>query len=128
MSKKLFKKCVALAKDLVIFDHSHTQLHYSFLCLRNKIVTSGRNFKYKTDPISQRFGHRFNAVHSEVAVVKQFDWNYSELRHFTMVNVRLNRDLTVMMSKPCSFCTKFLESFNITKVFYSVDENLFERL
>lgn len=107
------------------FDDKHAQIHFSFLCMRNKIVTTARNQKWKTDTLAAKFGHRFNAIHSEANVIKQFDWNYRELKHFTLVNVRLNRAGEVMLSKPCTACQKMLDAFNIGRVFYSVTEQQF---
>jgi hypothetical protein len=127
LGKKLFKKCVALSRELATFDSLNTQIHLSYLCLRNKIVTYGRNSKYCTEPLAHKYKHRFAARHSELAVIKQFDYPYRTLPRFVMVNVRLNRDLEVLMSKPCTFCGRMLREFEVGSVFYSIDEHTFEQ-
>lgn len=129
MSRRLFGRCVSLSKELVKFDSAHkTQRHTSFLCYRNKIVLSSLNEKYKTHPIAQQFGHRFQASHSELGIIQKCPVNWRELPNFTVVNVRLNQNLEVMLSKPCKFCHKMLDFFNVGKVYYSCDDGSFSRL
>lgn len=127
MSRKLFDKCVALSKDLAEFDANHSHRHYSFLCVRNKIVTIGKNNKWRTTTLANKYGHLFNAIHSEVDCIKSFKWNWRELPNFTMVNVRLNRHLDVMFSKPCKACQKVLADFEIGQVYYSNNDGGFEQ-
>jgi len=127
MSKKLFDRCVSLAKNLAEFDNLHAQRHYSFLCLKNKVVSTGMNNKWRTDPLASRFGHRFNATHSEIAVLKQLDMPWRLLPHFTMINVRLNKNLEVMLAKPCKNCQNMLEWFEVGLVLYSNNNGGFER-
>jgi deoxycytidylate deaminase len=128
MNKKLFQRCVSLSRDLAEFDHNHAQRHFSFLCIRNKIAFTGVNDKWKTTTLANRFSHLFNAIHSETSAIKAFKYNWSELRHFTMVNVRLNRDLTVMYSKPCKACQRMLAHFDVGEVYYSINETSFDCL
>ncbi len=127
MNTKLGDRCVSLARELATFDSWHSQLHFSFLCIRNKILTSGRNHKWRSEPLGKQFGQRFHSRHSEISVIKQFDWSYNLLPKTTLVNVRLNKDLRVMLSKPCRFCQKMLVSFDVGQVFYSTNEGNFER-
>jgi len=127
MSKKLFQRCVKMSRDLAEFDKAHVQRHFSYICFRNKIICSGMNNKWRTNPIAKQFGHRFEVIHSEAAVIKACPFNWNQLPNFTLVNVRLNRDLEVMSSMPCKFCTKMLDWFEVGEIFYSVSESQFER-
>lgn len=127
MSNKLFKRCYDLAMDLAIFDDKYSQRHFSFLCIRNKIIASGLNDCWKTSTLSNKFGHRFNSIHSEIAVIKNCPVHWRELPNLTMVNVRLNRNMELMMAKPCSFCAKMLDYFEVGEVYYSTNLGTWEQ-
>lgn len=127
MNKKLFERCIRLSRDLAEFDDNHAQRHFSFLCLRNKIICSGINNKWRTNPLAKKFGHRFEVIHSEAAVIKACPVNWNQLPNLTLVNIRLNRNLDVMLSKPCKFCSKMLSWFEVGEVYYSLNENAWEQ-
>lgn len=126
MSNKLFKRCYDVAKDLVVFDADHPQRHFSFLCVRNKIIATGMNDKWKSHTLSKRFGHRFSSIHSEIAVIKNCPVHWRELPNLTMVNVRLNRDLELMLAKPCKCCAAMLDWFEVGSVWYSTNSGTWE--
>lgn len=127
MSNKLFKRCYDLACDLAIFDEYYSQRHFSFLCIRNKIICSGVNNSFKTTTLSSKFNYRFHNIHSELACIKNCPVHWRELPNLTMVNVRLNRDMKPMMAKPCKICIQMLDYFEVGEVYYSTNLGTWEQ-
>jgi len=78
---------------------------------------------FKTHPIAKKFGHRFACIHSELDCVNNFPYRAGELCEYDFYNVRLYKNKSVALSKPCLLCQYMLSSFNVKKVYYSTPEN-----
>lgn len=120
MTRKIFTKVERMARELFDLPRS-TKKHFSFIVLRNKIVGFGVNDGFKTCPESMKFGHRFHATHSEVAAIKSIQFPPAYLKHCSLLNVRLRRDLSLGMARPCDKCQIFLRNFDFRKIFYTND-------
>lgn len=125
MSQRIFSKAVRLARELADFSRL-SQRHFSFICLRNDIVCTGVNNTVKTHPLAKKYGYLFDNIHSEMAAVLAWQLPLGALRHFDMINVRLDRKLNVMLSKPCEKCQNFLQGIPLRRVWYSTSGG-FER-
>jgi deoxycytidylate deaminase len=116
-----FARLIKIAKS-----HKHIvdtpQRHFSFILLKGKLISIGWNEAWKTHPLAAKFGHRFSAIHSELASIKNMQKNWSVLPKCKLVNVRIKPNGTVGLSKPCKYCRRLLADFEVGEVYYS-DEN-----
>ena len=104
----LQSKLIRLGLDL-----SHTldvrRKHFTFILLRNKILSVGWNHNRKTNPIS--VNHRFSKIHSEIHALTKFRDNKAVLKKCSMVNIRLLCNGSLALSKPCEDCQKELNNY-----------------
>ena len=114
---------------------SHNFKHFSFIVLRNKVMAIGFNNPNKTHPLAYRFGHRFACVHSELNaiinltnILREKKVKEEMFRKCTMVNIRIDRNYRLRMSKPCKICEVMLEGFGIRNVVYSTNQGTFTKL
>lgn len=117
MHSKIVKRMLRICQDL--YDLPDSNKHFSFILDKNVIVSVGWNQSHKTHPIAAKFGHRFSGIHSELHAIKNFKYPIKELPHFTFVNIRLMKNRTVGLSKPCKHCSKMLSFFEVGEVWYS---------
>jgi tRNA(Arg) A34 adenosine deaminase TadA len=127
MNAALAKNVVELSRNLIELT-PHRSKHFSFVVRRNTIVSIGWNQPFKTHPQAQRFGYRFNCIHSELHAILKFSKAVRELSHYMLVNVRLDKQGDVRMSKPCVTCQKLLGVFTFNEVWYSTNEGQFAAL
>lgn len=102
--------------------------HFSFVLWKKKIISVGWNNAWRTHPISNKFGHRFNAIHSELAAIKNMSRPVSFLKECKLVNIRVNRHGLVLMSKPCGSCENMLKYFGIREIVYTNNDGKFVEL
>ncbi len=94
--------------------------HFSFITERSKVVCWGHNYVFKTHPLSARFEHRFNDIHSELAAINEFPYRLKELKYYNVVNVRVRRiDNLFGYAAPCKHCVSMLLTFGINRVIHS---------
>lgn len=125
MNIKLQKRLISTSIDLADFT-DYTQRHFSFLLLRNKVICTGINDRNKTNPIAKKFGFYQPNIHSEVACLLNAPIKVRDLRRFTMVNIRIDQNNNLMLSRPCKFCQRVLASFGISQLWYSTGEGEFD--
>jgi hypothetical protein len=119
LSQTLTRKISKLAYaslDLVSSRHRH----FSFITRRNTIVAYGYNKTFRTHPMSWRFQHRFNDVHSELAALIDFPYRYSSLCDYEFINIRIRRDNNQFgLAKPCKCCKHMLGFFGVSGIHYT---------
>lgn len=93
--------------------------HFSFIVKKNRIRSIGFNNTKKTSPLSYKYNPLWPYVHSEVSAVTKFDGKLSDLENCILINVRLDKQGKVMMSKPCKNCLQLVANFGFKKVFYT---------
>lgn len=104
------------------FDSS--QLHFTYILSGSRIISWGHNKGNKTHPLAKKYGNRYSCIHSELdALLKHRD----TLRRCKVVNVRIKKDGSPGLSKPCPCCQKLLKDHGIKSVYYTT-ENGFEVL
>ena len=124
---KLQRKLLRVSRDLIYLPKSNAK-HFTFICERSKIISMGFNNGWKSRPEAAKFGHRFNAIHSELDAIKKFPYSPLDLPHYSLYNVRLHKDGSVAFSLPCPQCQKLLRSFDIDNVFYTDANGVFQPL
>lgn len=118
MKPELLKKIIKLSYANMELPNSR-HAHFSFIVLRNKILSMGWNNGFKTSPIGKKYGHRFSSIHSEVAAVQNFHYEIDLLSRCRLVNVRIMRSGQIGISKPCRRCMTYLDLFNFKEIWYS---------
>lgn len=127
LSQRLTSKLIRLARASIDLPRS-SKKHFSFLINRNKIIAYGFNDGFRSHPIAARYGHRFNGIHAELAVILNFPYSIRELSQYTLVNLRLKVDLSLGLARPCKFCVEMLSDFGIGQVYYSNNLNHLSKL
>ena len=122
----MFERLIKLSFDL-IDKPSTLNLHYSFILLRNNVLSIGWS-STKTTPMALKIGYRYQSCHSELSSIKRFILPPSELRRCKLVNIRINRLGQIQNSEPCKFCKKFLKEFDFREIWYTTKEGNFAKL
>jgi len=125
MKTKLLNKCINLSRQMIDCPDGRSK-HFSFLILKNRIVGIGYNLSFTTDPLANKYGYRFNAIHSELKAIKEFIYPPGFLSRCSIINVRILKDNTIGMSKPCQRCQRLLSDFGITEIYYTNRQGDFE--
>ena len=82
----------------------------------NRIISSGHN-AVRANKINPKYKVYNEALHAEQAALLNLDW--SKLRGYSILVVRVNGSGKLIMSKPCSVCEKLLRHIGIKNVYYS---------
>jgi hypothetical protein len=76
--------------------------HVSLVFNKKRLVSIGRNY-FKTHPQAQKLGYLYNEMHSELDAYRKVP-THLKTKKLTLVNVRMNADGELRMSKPCCVC------------------------
>lgn len=118
MNQKIINKTVQTAINLKHLVPNRSK-HFSFLVRKNKIISFGYNKTLKTHPLCLKFNYSSQAIHSELACL--LNCSKIDKRSF-MINIRIDKDNNLLMSRPCGHCTNLLLHHDITNVVYSTEE------
>src|SRR5690348_10342880 len=121
-------KLIKLSFAMINIPNSRRAKHFSFILIRNKIVSMGWNMGFKTHPIAHKMGHRYDSIHSELHSINKFPYPTAILAKCKLFNVRVNKKGKVRLSKPCLKCQKLLSTFNFREVWYTLDGGEFKQL
>jgi len=121
MNSKLLRKVTNLSRGLYNCPDS-TKRHFSFLVIRNKVISTGWNKSFKTHPLAKKYNHRYSCTHSELDCILNAEVPVSALGDYTMINVRLDSNKNLVMSKPCKCCQAMLADFGINNIIYSTTD------
>ena len=98
--------------------------HISLIFNKNRLVSIGANY-FKTHPKAQRLGYLYDEMHSELDAYRKIPKNLRD-KKLTLINVRMNAEGQLRMSKPCAVCAGWcVEVFD--KIYYTDNEG-FKRL
>lgn len=95
---------------------------------RNRIISIGENSLTKTHPMMAHYVNKTKSnhkiyLHAEIsALVRAYNKGYA------MIVIRVNRQGTLAMSKPCPICEMAIKEAEIKKVYYSTREGEMEVL
>lgn len=124
-------KYIDIARALV----NETGRHVSFLLFRDRIVSIGINNPYKTHPMSLKYNFRGRddtdirydiGIHSELSAVIRL--GREDLQKHSLINVRINRENQIAMSKPCHGCLDMIKRLRIGKVLFTNKSGEFSTL
>lgn len=95
--------------------------HVSLIFSKNRLISIGRNY-FKTHPKAQKLGYLYNEMHSELDAYRKIPRCHRH-KKLTLVNIRMNADGQLRMSRPCEVCTEWcVEIFD--KIYYTDNEGL----
>jgi hypothetical protein len=93
--------------------------HISLIFNKNRLISTGANF-FKTHPRAQKLGYLYDEMHSELDAYRKVP-RYERDKKLTLVNIRMNADGELRMSKPCSVCMGWCEEV-FDKIYYTDNE------
>lgn len=135
MMVKKYTNLIDISLSLLPDINDSKSKHFTFLLKRKKIISIGYNKTKKSHPICYKYGHKFNAIHSEVDAILKASRYLQTLNNLILVNIRLSTLSLIKskpilrMSKPCIACRKLIASIpQIKHIYYSINNNNFELL
>jgi len=130
-----FQKFIDLAYALFDPAHSPRTFHVSFILYKNRIISIGIN-NAKTTPVNLlnpkygKDGQNISGIKGScsewVAISKMKNMTNIRFCKSILVNVRLNRNKIIDVSRPCHSCQSLILFLNLKKVFYTNKHGLFE--
>ena len=104
--------------------------HGACLVYRNRIVGKGHNYAVYNSSC-------FYTIHAEVSAIKEFmrlgprmRLRKDILKECVLYVVRCGKEsmnYPLKLSKPCSNCLNFIQKYNVKKVYWSEDDEIFEK-
>ena len=108
--------------------------HYAAAFDNNKMIGFAQNNPIKFDAKAFRMGEMFNIrtykeypyPHAESHLISKLLDRYNSIdTNLSIVNIRINRQGIVLLSKPCENCQKILDAVGLTKIYWSVNKSTF---
>jgi deoxycytidylate deaminase len=124
---KNFNKFVKLARQLIDYPDGRCR-HWSFLVIRNKILSVGWNLSNQTHPLARQYGYRFHCIHSELKAILNLQYTPSIITKCTLINICIMTDGTLGMSKPCKRCQQLLQDFGVKTIYYTNRQGKFRKM
>jgi hypothetical protein len=131
---KILKKALKLSYDRFKPNSFQRRYHFTIAFDVNKPILICQNNPIKINHKAYRIGQQFNIqtyqdfpyVHSESHLISKLLDRYNSIdTNLTIVNVRINRQGIVLLSKPCGNCQKILDAVGLKKVYWSMDKKTF---
>jgi len=117
LTSRLISRILRLSKELIDCCPLRCK-HFSFIVLRNKIISVGYNTT-RTNPMAEKFEYEYPTTHSELAAILNLQMPPSVIRYCKLINVRIDKDGKLMLSRPCKHCMRLLQTFVFDEVWYS---------
>ena len=131
---KILKKALKLSYDRFKPNPFQRRYHFTIAFDVNKPILICQNNPIKVNHKAYRIGQQFNIqtyqdfpyVHSESHLVSKLLDRYNSIdTNLSIVNVRINRQGIILLSKPCENCQKILDAVGLKKVYWSMNHNTF---
>lgn len=128
---KHFQRLCTLAKQLKPKYQTGRTFHVAFAIKKGHLVGIGINDMLKTSPQTSAYTKEDSTnylpkTHAESDLVKKL--NKSNTAKIKIFVVRVNNKGRIALSKPCPNCAHLLGLKSFKEVWYSVNENTFEKL
>ena len=131
---KILKKALKLSYERFCPNPYQRRYHFTIAFDGKKPILICQNNPIKVNNKAYRIGQQFNIrtyqdfpyVHSESYLVSKLLDRYNNINtNLSIVNVRINRQGKVLLSKPCENCQKILDAVGLNKIYWSIDDNTF---
>jgi hypothetical protein len=132
---KILKKAIKLSYERFCPNSFQRRYHFTIAFDVNKPVLICQNNPVKVNHKAYRIGKQFNIqtykefpyVHSESYLISKLLDRYNSIdTNLSIVNIRINRQGIVLLSKPCDNCKKLLDAVGLNKVYWTVDDKTFD--
>ena len=118
MKKTILSQCVQWSlKYNTPIKHAQFDCykHHTFVIQGNQIIEWGQN---KSGP-PPTFYKSHQKIHSEYIAYKKARGILNKLKPFDIVNVRMNKQGNLRLSRPCLCCCNFLKTMGCKRVYFS---------
>jgi deoxycytidylate deaminase len=105
-------------EESLLSDHHQYKLG-ACIVKGNKLISIGRNFRYKTHPITFKYYSKVKTQHAEANAMFKVRPR-SKLNGAQLFVYRENKNGEPAISKPCKHCLALMRYFEIKEVFYTV--------
>jgi hypothetical protein len=131
---KILTKALKLSFDRFKPNVYQRRYHFTIAFDVNKPILICQNNPIKINHKAYRIGKQFNIktykdfpyVHSESHLISKLLDRYNTINtNLSIVNVRINRQGIVLLSKPCENCQKILDAVGLNKVYWTIGGNNF---
>lgn len=131
---KILNKALKLSYDRFNPNSFQRRYHFTIAFDVNKPILICQNNPIQLSNKAYRIGQQFNIktyqdfpyVHSESYLISKLLDRYNSIdTNLSIVNVRINRQGIILLSKPCENCQKILDAVGLKKVYWSIDKNTF---
>lgn len=128
----MFDKLVEISKALMQEGFTTKTFHTTFILRKHKIQKIGINVD-KTHPANLKFNYRglnnvdtrtMIGIHSEMSAVLKY--GKEDCSDCTFVNIRIDKNNNVTMSKPCVGCQCLLRQVGFKRLYYTNNKGNFE--
>lgn len=109
------KRSVKLARKLAAKGNSPNFRLGAVLLKGNKIISTGRNYFYKTHP---KATNALRTIHAEVDCVRRIG-RFEDPVNSTLVIVRETNSGLLSMAKPCPHCMDLLYQIGVKDIWYT---------
>lgn len=100
--------------------------HTATILYKGAPIISASN-QAKTHPLIRKYGYEEHShLHAELAAIIKL--GKTNCRAFVLVVQRVKKNGELGLSKPCEHCEEVLRLLNFKHVYYSTDEQTFEKL
>lgn len=128
MNSSLKRSCEKVARSVILNLQENCWKHVSFITDKNSIISVGWNHPFKTHPLANKFGYRYDSIHAELHAILNFEYPVKELCNYKLVNIRIDKFGKMKLSKPCKICQILLRSFAINEIWYTDSHGNFKEL
>lgn len=123
MRKQIILDCLRVARGQV-FNKNHPEygnyLHWTFIVQDGKVLGFGRNRPGR--PYYDNFGYTaLSKIHSEMDCWRKVKGLINSNKSFKCINIRLNKQGELRLSKPCACCVSFLDFVGCHSVIFSTE-------
>ena len=127
MKTSIINQCLTIARKNNTPDR-HPEFdnfsHFAFIIQDNKIIEWATN--KKAEPLILKGYTEAMKRHAEPEAYRKAKGILDKDRHFECLNIRLNKQSQLKLSKPCQCCYRFLSALNCSKVYFSTEVGIAE--
>lgn len=132
---KILKKALKLSYERFRPNAFQRRYHFTIAFDGNKPILICQNNPIKVNHKAYRIGQQFNIqtykeypfVHSESHLISKLLDRYNSIdTNLSIVNVRINRQGRILLSKPCENCQKILDAVGLDKIYWTTGSTSFQ--
>lgn len=118
-----YEKFLPLAKKMAL-KSAHKYRHSSLLIKRNRIIDIGINQEKTHSKAPAYYSDKNRRLHSEAHAI--LGNKLEDLKGTTILNVRVDNDGKLKLSKPCHVCLPLIQAAGIKHIIYTTNDGVLE--